>query len=259
MLTSAIALAALAASAIPAALGQATYCDGNTFCAIGGVDADGEVIVTIQSSATGWVAFGTGTRMAGASIYAGWRNSNGGVTFSPRQATGHSLPPVSSEGIARLVATPAGIARPSWANIMYTFKRPVSGINRMASGSYIYAYSNVAPSSPDSPSSSFTRHADHNSFSLDLSTVIGGAPASPAVPSSSPLLLLFLPASPSTDASSPAPGGTAPTASAAVGSATAAATASATASPTAAARSDAASMSAGVSGILASFAMALFL
>ncbi|KAL2913504.1 hypothetical protein HK105_206964 [Polyrhizophydium stewartii] len=140
-------------------------CDGTTFCVVGGVDSANNAIITIHSASQGWVGFGTGSRMAGSSMYVAWRNSTGGVVLSPRQASGNILPQISSERIASLVATPSSITTPSWAKISFSFKRPLAGIVTLTSStSYIYAMSDSAPENPDSPAAAIGIHSQRRSL-----------------------------------------------------------------------------------------------
>ncbi|KAL2913507.1 hypothetical protein HK105_206967 [Polyrhizophydium stewartii] len=187
-------IAAIASIAAVSASSQ--FCDGTTFCVVGGVDSANNAIITIHSASQGWVGFGTGSRMAGSSMYVAWRNSTGGVVLSPRQASGNILPQISSERIASLVATPSSITTPSWAKISFSFKRPLAGIVTLTSStSYIYAMSDSAPENPDSASSaSFVQHSSTGSIrGLDLTVSLNSSPTTGASGGSSGGPVLTLP------------------------------------------------------------------
>ncbi|KAL2913505.1 hypothetical protein HK105_206965 [Polyrhizophydium stewartii] len=168
----ALALAALAAFAAPVAA-LARYCDGtNSICVTAGTDLSGIAYFTVQCAATGWCAIGTGSRMAGSSMYMGWKNSTGGMTFSARQSGGHSMPSYSPSSDIAQITTPPEVPAVPWAALTYSFKRPLAGgVTLSATSRFIYAWSSSAPSDPDSPSSSFSEHRSYGYITnLDVTT-----------------------------------------------------------------------------------------
>jgi hypothetical protein len=110
------------------------------------------------------VALGTG--MAGADYYVGWKNSSGGFTLSRRTATGEKMPTYSpSSQIAKIV--PLAVPAPSWANLAFSFSRPIAADNTVAPTSpFIYGMGNEAPSSLDSPDSSFALHSERGQLPI---------------------------------------------------------------------------------------------
>ncbi|EGF83427.1 hypothetical protein BATDEDRAFT_36502 [Batrachochytrium dendrobatidis JAM81] len=151
-------------------------CNDNLFCVTGTKDTRDNIMITVHSSALGWVGFGIGSGMADSSIYLGWKNTTGGVILSSRQSSGYAVPRVSTENIVTLVATPANIIAPSWARITFTFVRPaVSSIKSITSGStYIYAMSDVPPANLDSPETTIRIHNRRGVIrGLDLTTEFG--------------------------------------------------------------------------------------
>ncbi|KAI8921785.1 hypothetical protein BC831DRAFT_475434 [Entophlyctis helioformis] len=125
------------------------------FCATGGSDTLGNIIVTVHAAAAGYAAFGIGSSMYNATIFVGFRNSTGGITLSPRTSEEHGLPLYAPQIVASLVDVQQ-VAAPLWAKLSYTFQHPAAGIT--SNTTYIYAWSESPPSSPDSPSSGFGYH-----------------------------------------------------------------------------------------------------
>ncbi|KAI8921784.1 hypothetical protein BC831DRAFT_514997 [Entophlyctis helioformis] len=102
MLASAATLVlALAATAVQPVLAEDSFCEGQNFCVVAGTSG-ANVVYTVQSAAAGWAALGLGSSMSQASMYVGWLNSTGGITFSARTSNARALPPVSTETIATL-------------------------------------------------------------------------------------------------------------------------------------------------------------
>eukprot|EP00842_Homolaphlyctis_polyrhiza_P000141 jgi/Hompol1/1127/HPOL_000047-RA len=170
---SAIELALLVLAAASPVSAVLRFCDGNNFCLTGGKDPQNNLIITVQSAGKGWAGFGIGSQMAGATMYLAWKNSTGGIVLSPRQATGHIIPQPSPEHIATLIATPSYVTPQPWANIVFSFKRPVSSsiTTITPSSSYIYAMGTDPPPNPDSPTTSPGMHdLNGNINNFDLTT-----------------------------------------------------------------------------------------
>eukprot|EP00842_Homolaphlyctis_polyrhiza_P000142 jgi/Hompol1/1128/HPOL_000048-RA len=158
-------------------LAVSNYCDGTNVCVTGGKDLDGSIAITVQAAGKGWAGFGIGSQMAGSSMYLAWKNSTGGIVLSPRQATGHIIPQPSPEHIATLIATPSYVTPQPWANIVFSFKRPVSSNTStiMATSSYIYAIGNTPPPNPDSSATSPGIHDQKGMIGgLDLTVSLAG-------------------------------------------------------------------------------------
>ena len=114
--------------------------------------------------------------MSGATMYIGWSKPDNTVMLSPRSSTGHIQPVLNAAANGTLLAqTVVPMTTPSWAVFTYTFTRPVVTIRDSitASTSYIYAFSNTAPLSPDSNGSSIGFHDDYGFIKLDLTVPIG--------------------------------------------------------------------------------------
>eukprot|EP00842_Homolaphlyctis_polyrhiza_P000138 jgi/Hompol1/1124/HPOL_000044-RA len=102
------------------------FCDGTNVCVTGGKDPQDNLVITVQSSSNGWAGFGIGSQMAGATMYLAWKNSTGGIVLSPRHGTGHVTPQSDPSSPATLIATPSYVTPQPWANIVFSFKRPVT-------------------------------------------------------------------------------------------------------------------------------------
>lgn len=136
---------------------DASFCEDRKYCVYGQVEGS-DIFFTIHSAASGWAAFGIGTSMTGSTMYIGWKNSSGNVLPISASSSGHSMPPATSPN--QLQSTPLKIAKPSWANLAFSFSRPVGGSNAIgAKSSYIYAYSDTPPTNVDSPSAQYSIHS----------------------------------------------------------------------------------------------------
>ncbi|KAJ3406734.1 hypothetical protein HDU80_010563 [Chytriomyces hyalinus] len=128
--------------------------------------------VTVYSSLKGWAAVGTGSAMAGSTVFVGWRN-DGKSIISQRSSSGYSLPSaVASEKTTFIpIDTPASIQIPSTANTFFSFQVPefMNFVQTSGSSNFIFAGSDAAPSNKSNSASDFTIHSFKTAFSLDLS------------------------------------------------------------------------------------------
>ena len=155
------------------------------------------IIMTVHCAGTGWCGIGLSPnlRMSGSDYYIGWKNSTGGTTLSRRSTTGHLMPSYAQNQIASLV--PLNVTAPSWANIAFSFKRPIAADTSFtASSRFIYGYSDSTPSSIDDPQSSFPKHRSYGTLPAanllavnaaagngSTNVAIGAPPAEPIVSS----------------------------------------------------------------------------
>jgi hypothetical protein len=102
--------------------------------------------------------------MSNADMYVVWKNSTGGYTISRRSSTAQVMPTFdASKQIAQIV--PQRYQQPSWANLAFTFSRPLRADNTIEESSpYIWANGNNAPANADNPDSAFSLHADHGTI-----------------------------------------------------------------------------------------------
>ncbi|KAJ3262390.1 hypothetical protein HDU77_000369 [Chytriomyces hyalinus] len=150
-----------------------SYCDNTgSFCvSVGGV-SKGEALVTVQSSATGWaaVAFGTTSMSGNTPAYVGWTGEGGSaVQISQRRLVSHSMP--AFEATVVPVATPAWATAdfpfaPSSKSLLFSFNVPASLVNA-TSFNCVYAFSNAAPSTRNTPNSAIARHDQVGQFKLN--------------------------------------------------------------------------------------------
>ncbi|KAJ3258243.1 hypothetical protein HK103_003724 [Boothiomyces macroporosus] len=152
-----------------------SVCIPNQYCIYGEPDGNGNTLITIHSSANGWVGVGIGSSMMNAKMIIGWLNNAGQATISDRSSKGEVMPTVSSP-ISTLVALQH--AAPSWANIAFTVSLKSADGPITSTTQYIYAYSDSRPSNPDSASSDFPVHTVRGQFGvLDFTTKNGGTVA----------------------------------------------------------------------------------
>ncbi|KAJ3266410.1 hypothetical protein HDU77_001021 [Chytriomyces hyalinus] len=128
---------------------------------------------TLYSSYTGWFAIGTGTQMAGSTMFVAWQNSQNKMVVSQRTASGHTepRPATPSQSFTLESAPPAALSIPSGAKMVVTFVVPSSSnvISTAGASNFIYGVSNQKPTDPDSATSSISEHTSEGSFVLDVS------------------------------------------------------------------------------------------
>lgn len=140
-----------------------------------------------------YTAMGIGSGMRNADMYIVWKNSKGGYTISRRASTAQNLPEYrASNQIAQIVSQ--RYQQPTWANIAFTFSRPLRADNNIeAKSPYIWANGNSEPANADNPDSTFSKHTDHGSIqdfnvlgsSADSTRTITTATTTPAQPANS--------------------------------------------------------------------------
>jgi hypothetical protein len=110
-----------------------------------------------------WASFGIGSKMENADFYVGWKNSKGDYVISRRAANGYKMPTFATTQLIKNV--PLEVPSPSWANLAFSFSRPIEAENKIEStSSFIYGYSNDAPSQIDSPQSNFGIHESYGAL-----------------------------------------------------------------------------------------------
>ncbi|KAJ3067704.1 hypothetical protein HDU98_009106 [Podochytrium sp. JEL0797] len=187
----------LAPSAIPtsvmndlaAGVAVSTFCSDmtGTFC-ITASRAGENVTVTVQSSYTGWVAFGIGSSMTTAKMFVCWLDSSNNPFITQRDSAALIQPPISSLQQFSIASTPATVNISSTSKITFSLILPASLFNMNATTSLIYALSSSPPSTPNSPTSPFPVHSTRGVFSLDISKL--GTTTS-GEPTTTPNVLLY--------------------------------------------------------------------
>ncbi|KAJ3322517.1 hypothetical protein HDU76_013868 [Blyttiomyces sp. JEL0837] len=170
------------------------YCadSGGTFCVFAQADTAASMLTfTLQSYVTtGWIGLGIGSdrmdRISG--YFVGWKNSTGGVTFSPRLAAGHVVPAVNPNSTATLLGTiPVGpinstaIAPKKFDSttttttdlFRFSFRLPLNGSSVSLTGltTLIWAVSIAAPDVKvldSATAASFPMHDVIGAFTLNL-------------------------------------------------------------------------------------------
>jgi hypothetical protein len=106
-----------------------------------------------------WASIGSGMSMANSTMIIGWKNSTNGYTISDRISTSKALPkPIKVESeIIPLVGE-----APIWANLAFSFKRPLSTNDLVVSdmSTWIVAYGDTPPNDIDDPKSDFSVHTE---------------------------------------------------------------------------------------------------
>ena len=142
---------------------QKSFCREGEFCVYGQTNGN-SITFTVFSSYDGWFSFGIGTSMLNTPMYVGWLNSTGlGVAVSA-YSTGQQQPTASVPQDISLL--PVQLAAPSWSRLSYSFTRllnqPKSSLS--TTSSYVFAYSNIKVSNPDSITTA--SYAQHLSFGV---------------------------------------------------------------------------------------------
>ncbi|KAJ3331121.1 hypothetical protein HDU76_004030 [Blyttiomyces sp. JEL0837] len=162
------------------------HCEGTAFCAYFNFNVPSDTVtITVSTDKSGWVGLGIGgTEMVGPSIYVGWLGSDGKTPIvSQRIATQHRLPSVVTTTDYNLLSTiPSDVSSSlKSSKIAFSFTRSIKGGNvanvfqSKGATSFMYAYSNSAPGSPNSNTSSFVQHDVTGDFTLDLTSVGGSS------------------------------------------------------------------------------------
>ncbi|KAI9201843.1 uncharacterized protein BJ171DRAFT_196486 [Polychytrium aggregatum] len=152
--------------------------------------ANGAVQLRFQIPKTlSYFALGTGSKMSGSDIVVVWQNTDGSVTVSHRQASGHSLPsPVNQQAISIVANQASKVAVPSNVYVA-TVIVPSSWAS---SSSFIWAYvTGSLPTSNDPNAATFVQHARNTrgiiqgSLLTSANSFKSGSPSTPPPPKSS--------------------------------------------------------------------------
>ncbi|KAJ3247473.1 hypothetical protein HDU78_004178 [Chytriomyces hyalinus] len=166
---------ALATATVAASAQQASskYCADSkgSFCV--SASRSSELITfTVYSSQKGWVGIGTGSLMAGSTMFVGWNNANGSApVVSQRSASGHVMPTPDSASVFTLIETPKSLSLPATTALSFTFTVPISAklVSTTGPSQFMYGVSDAAPTAPSNPSSPFPQHSSFGAFTLDVS------------------------------------------------------------------------------------------
>ncbi|KAI8615911.1 hypothetical protein BC830DRAFT_1168229 [Chytriomyces sp. MP71] len=182
----ALVVSAIASSlaAVQAADVSGNWCNSvvcvNVYIPSGSTDAT----VTVQSTASGWAGIGFGTSSMGGSAPAlvGWTGSGGAPVASYRVLSdGHAQPPFGAA--ANLVSAPSASIVSPMNSAQVAFSAVVPARLFPATVNCVWAASAAVPPNRDSPASSFGKHSQEGSFTLNIAEIV----ASPAAPKINPL------------------------------------------------------------------------
>ncbi|ORX40168.1 hypothetical protein BD324DRAFT_263199 [Kockovaella imperatae] len=120
----------------------------------------------LGSSQVGWMAIGFGTKMANSQMVILWPNSDGSITMSQRNATGHNMPKVvqSPPRAANLMKSESFSNSTSTS---FTFTIPSSSDSDANNTQLIYAMSDHNPGS-SSPSANIVQHNKNGNMQFNL-------------------------------------------------------------------------------------------
>ncbi|KAJ3320179.1 DOMON domain-containing protein frrs1L [Boothiomyces sp. JEL0866] len=135
----------------------------NTISVYGNADGTGNVIITVHAAAKGWVSIMNGDDMDGTQVIVGWSN-NGKYMISDRKSVGTTLPVAFPTTASKIV--PLQVPAPSWANLAFSFSRPLSNadIKIQSTNVYSYAYADHPVFTPTDPNTAFNIHDKHGGF-----------------------------------------------------------------------------------------------
>jgi hypothetical protein len=109
----------------------------------------GKVLLDIVNSTffERWASFGISesSSMMNATVFVSWKNSSNGYVISDRIATNYIMPLETANQNSSVI--PLQIPLPDWANMGFSFKRPIEtrDVVFAKTSSFIYAFSNTPP------------------------------------------------------------------------------------------------------------------
>lgn len=166
-----LALAAVSAAAAQSSSGS--HCIGSQYCVYANTTA-ATTIYTVHAAATGWAALGFGGSMDDSKMIIGWKSGNTYVVTS-RDSKASVMPTTPSTPAA--VLAPLAIPAKPWARLAFSFSLP-SLKPEDATDAFIWASSNTAVTTPNSPTSKFSIH-DHKGVIAQDFTTSDPEPATP--------------------------------------------------------------------------------
>ncbi|KAK0462503.1 uncharacterized protein EV420DRAFT_1192002 [Desarmillaria tabescens] len=130
-----------------------------------GVTVNGSSVQYVLSSTqtVGWMGMGFGTQMSGSPMVIMWSNSDGTITVSQRQASGHSEPQVVSNP-PRVATLAESASTTSGSETRFAFTVDANGDT---TENVIYAFGSTNPGS-SSASANILQHIDDGTFQLNL-------------------------------------------------------------------------------------------
>jgi hypothetical protein len=144
---------------------------GSEYCIYGGPSSDGRVVVTIHSSAKGWVGFGVGSSMTRAMLYVCWKDSKDQLIIVQSQTTKDAYP--SPTNIQQVQLLPNQITTPQWATFAYSFVIA----QQQNTSTYLMATSNQRPYKDiDTIYALYKEHDQDHVFKANFDNLIQGTP-----------------------------------------------------------------------------------
>ncbi|TPX59869.1 hypothetical protein CcCBS67573_g09053 [Chytriomyces confervae] len=126
------------------------------------------VSITLQTSATGWVAIGVGCKtMACGNMYIGWTNAGANIV-SQRSSTGHETPATNGNTDAVALPKESALNTTMKAALVVSFQIPSSKISTTSDVNIIWASSDTAPSGD--AKSTIAMHTSSGQMSVNFAT-----------------------------------------------------------------------------------------
>jgi hypothetical protein len=151
---------------------------------------NGDIFIQIKAPTSyEWVGLGQGSSMSGSNMFIMYQSSDGtNVTVSPRTASGHNTPSVSSSADISLLEGSGVEGNTMTANIRCGSCTSWSGGSMdfsSSSASWIHATKSGSPIKSDSQDASISQHGnDYGSFNWDFSNAKGGSEVNPLLSAS---------------------------------------------------------------------------
>ncbi|KAI8902299.1 hypothetical protein BC833DRAFT_645389 [Globomyces pollinis-pini] len=134
---------------------------------------DGQVVISIQSSAKGWVSIGAGATMSDATYYlVGYTSAAGSVVATDNIGAKTYAPPTyNPKQTSKLLTTFDG-TKESWANIAFTISRPADTVDwkigKDSVSNLIYAFGDELLTGADPASVKVNKHQPGNKGTLSV-------------------------------------------------------------------------------------------
>ncbi|KAI8828584.1 hypothetical protein BJ741DRAFT_511958, partial [Chytriomyces cf. hyalinus JEL632] len=140
-----------------------------TFCFKAVADTKTNLVsITLQTSATGWVAIGVGCKtMACSNMYIGWSNAGANIV-SQRSSSGHETPATNGNTDAVVLPKESAMNTTMKAALVVSFQIPSSKISTTADVNIIWASSDTAPSGD--AKSTIAMHTSSGQMSVNIAT-----------------------------------------------------------------------------------------
>ncbi|KAG7439470.1 CBD9-like protein [Guyanagaster necrorhizus] len=136
---------------------------GTAMCVEATVNGTSIQYVLSSTETVGWMGMGFGTQMSGSPMVIMWSNTDGTITVSQREASGHTMPQVVSNP-AQVATLAESASTTSGSETKFAFTVDANGDTTQ---NVIYAIGSTNPGS-SSASATIQQHFDDGTFQLNL-------------------------------------------------------------------------------------------